>query len=531
MNIVITFSPNWGRYIVIELFALFKCNPSPVKVYLISDGLSDDILKEFDNVCRLCGSDYTYEYINASDTYNKYITSNINVTSRFSKYTLYRLLLTKLIDEDRVLYIDADAICNGSLVDFYNMDMGNNCVVGVVDTGINVLYKIKYGLSYSDIYCNAGVLLLDLAKIKKLGIDEEWIKLVNVRRFENNDQDIIMTTCKGMVGSIGVEYNTSLSTGLDIKPHEIKICHYAGIKDKNLWVKKLPFSMIWDKWEEKYNVAKQNKKEVIPRKIFYAWFGFKSKPKLVQKCIDSWKLYCSDYEIIELNESNLDLTCNEFVKQAYKNKKYAFVNDYCRMKYLYEYGGIYLDADVEILKPLDRFLQYEYVSGHETDSIPVCATMMSRKEHPYVKMLLDYYDNAEVNFDKPNTNFIKRLTYPWIINRNNGFAYLKDGGIVFPVNTFAPFNHTIFRPLPTEETYTVHHFMGSWKPHPNYILDYKDKLNTNVQQVKVINTSRDIRMIDGKKVRPGEEVLINIDTFYELDDTTNLFKHGIFRII
>ena len=65
LNIVITFSPNWSRYIAIEMYALFTNNNCPIKVYLLSDNLSEDILNEFDKVCQFCGEQYSYEYIDA----------------------------------------------------------------------------------------------------------------------------------------------------------------------------------------------------------------------------------------------------------------------------------------------------------------------------------------------------------------------------------------------------------------------------------------------------------------------------------
>ena len=82
---------------------------------------------------------------------------------------------------------------------------------------------------------------------------------------------------------------------------------------------------------------------MIPKKIHYFWFGGNEKPKNVQKCINSWKKYCPDYEIIEWNETNFDIHCMPFVEQAYEAKKYAFVSDVARLMVVYEYGGIYMD--------------------------------------------------------------------------------------------------------------------------------------------------------------------------------------------
>ena len=84
----------------------------------------------------------------------------------------------------------------------------------------------------------------------------------------------------------------------------------------------------------------------IPKTIHYCWFGRGEKPEIVKKCIDTWKDKLSDYKIIEWNEDNFDINQNDYVKEAYKAKKFAFVSDYVRVYALYNYGGIYLDTDV-----------------------------------------------------------------------------------------------------------------------------------------------------------------------------------------
>ena len=99
---------------------------------------------------------------------------------------------------------------------------------------------------------------------------------------------------------------------------------------------------------------------MIPKIIHYCWFGGGPKPKSVEKYIRSWKKYCSDYEIIEWNEDNFDISSSPlYVKQAYAAKKWAFVSDYARLKVVFEYGGIYFDTDVQVIKNIDTLLQYD----------------------------------------------------------------------------------------------------------------------------------------------------------------------------
>ena len=92
---------------------------------------------------------------------------------------------------------------------------------------------------------------------------------------------------------------------------------------------------------------------MIPKKIHYCWFGGNPLPTIAKKCMESWQKFCPDYEVICWDEINCDININQFVRQAYDAKKWAFVSDYFRLKIVEEHGGIYLDIDVELLKPLD----------------------------------------------------------------------------------------------------------------------------------------------------------------------------------
>lgn len=103
----------------------------------------------------------------------------------------------------------------------------------------------------------------------------------------------------------------------------------------------------------------------IPKVLHYCWFGGAPKPKNIQNCIRSWKKYCPDYEIIEWNEQNFDVSQSLYTRQAYDARRWAFVADYARLKILYEQGGIYMDTDVELLRPLDDLLAYPAFFGFQ----------------------------------------------------------------------------------------------------------------------------------------------------------------------
>jgi lipopolysaccharide biosynthesis glycosyltransferase len=399
--------------------------------------------------------------------YKTFMDSQVNVDSRFSKYTLYRLAIPFLIAEDKLLYLDGDSLVVGDISEFYNMDLENSWMAGCEDTGLQYGHKTSLGFSEDAPYLNAGVLLWDLSKIMKSKIADKWLDLSNNKFFPAHDQDIFFTTLCHKFKTVDAKYNVSLSTNLNYKPKDIKIIHYAGVKPENIWVKNLPFSELWYKWESEYKSIFDNykPKEFIPRKIFYCWFGGKEKPELVLKCVESWKKYCPDYEIAEINESNVDVNCNKFVAEAYKHKKYAFVADYFRMLYLYNYGGITLDSDVEILKPLDKYLIHRGFTGQEVNNLYlVCATIASEKGHPIIKMILDYYDNIEfdVNNMKPNTQFITKIFELFIRKKDGQKIILNNDFHLYPSEIFAPYDHNNRTPIITNNSATCHLFQGSW---------------------------------------------------------------------
>lgn len=203
-------------------------------------------------------------------------------------------------------------------------------------------------------------------------------------------------------------------------------------------------------------------KKIIPRTIHYCWFGNKEKPPIIIDCINSWKKHMPTWEIIEWNEHNFDLSQNSFAQEAFDKKRYAFVTDYCRLKLLYDHGGLYMDSDMLVVKPLDRFLESHAFTGHETSSLTVTAIMGSVKGHNWIKLLLDYYTNRAYN-EQTNTNIITQLSRPLIVRENEyGFRFLEDDVVIYPIHTFCSYNHQKLEIIPHEDAYAYHLFAGSW---------------------------------------------------------------------
>lgn len=200
---------------------------------------------------------------------------------------------------------------------------------------------------------------------------------------------------------------------------------------------------------------------MIPKVIHYCWFGGNTMSPLIQECIKSWHRYLPEWEFILWNEENSPLD-HPFVKKALKEKKYAFVADYVRSYALYNYGGVYLDTDMELIKDISPLLKNNFFAAYEdSDREKVsCGVIGCIKGCKIIKLVLDFYDF--------NNNFYK--TMPYVLGEiyNN---ICKDGDIVLEQSSFYPYNpfdpSVLVKQLMylhiTEKTYGIHHWNYSWK--------------------------------------------------------------------
>jgi len=208
----------------------------------------------------------------------------------------------------------------------------------------------------------------------------------------------------------------------------------------------------------------------IPKILHYVWVGGNPLTPLAEKCIESWKKFCPDYEIIRWDESNFDIESNLYCKQAYDNKKWAFASDYMRLWVLHEHGGIYMDTDVEVTKPLDKFLSLPAFSGFEKKEYIPTGIIAAAKGNLWTKKMLSYYDNDK-SFIKPNgsldlttnvvtiTNMTKEM-YPEL--RLDGTEQHLEHVSFYPADFFCPIDLKTKILTETKNTHTIHHFSGSW---------------------------------------------------------------------
>ncbi|MBR4785323.1 MAG: glycosyl transferase [Fibrobacter sp.] len=200
----------------------------------------------------------------------------------------------------------------------------------------------------------------------------------------------------------------------------------------------------------------------IPKIIHYCWLSSEPYPELVQRCMQSWKEKLPDYELMLWDMSRFDIHSVPWVEQACAAKKWAFAADYIRLYALYNYGGIYLDSDVEVLKPFDVLLDRSYFFGreHTPDRIEnrnsiEAATMGAEKGLPFLKKVMDFYERLDFVDAGGNLN---TTTLPTILARQ-----LKGENLdVLPMDYFSPKNTRTLELHITGNTYSIHHFNGSW---------------------------------------------------------------------
>lgn len=224
---------------------------------------------------------------------------------------------------------------------------------------------------------------------------------------------------------------------------------------------------------------------MIPKIIHYCWFGGADKDEKTVECINSWNNVLHDYEIIEWNETNFDININSFVREAYHSKKWAFVADYVRLWALCEYGGIYLDADVEVIKPFNDLLNLVAFTCFESttyNNSPVieAAVIGSQSHGKWIETMLSIFDNEYFIIEEKNglKQFnleilpirLMRCTKEKfdIVPINNTTKCLCSDIVIFDYHWFSPKLPDNQKIEKNENTYAIHHFNNSWVDCPSY---------------------------------------------------------------
>ena len=213
------------------------------------------------------------------------------------------------------------------------------------------------------------------------------------------------------------------------------------------------------------NNIKLCNKMIIPKKIHYCWFGGNPIPDKYKKWMESWEKYCPDYEIIQWNENNYDVTKNKYMFDAYRAHKWGFVPDYARLDIIYNYGGIYLDTDVELIDNLDDLLYQNGFAGFESNKYVALGLGFGAKKHnPLIKELMEDYNNREFSVNK---NMIAspviqtELMIKKGLKTNGEYQVLKDMTI-FPEKMFCGKSLSSRRIKLKAYSKSIHHYDGSW---------------------------------------------------------------------
>lgn len=212
--------------------------------------------------------------------------------------------------------------------------------------------------------------------------------------------------------------------------------------------------------------SKVNSPPRIDKTIHYCWFGRETIPKHLQKCINSWEKICPDYKIIRWDESNYDVTKNKYMKDAYDAKMWGFVSDYARLDVIYNYGGIYLDTDVELIRDLDDLRANDMFCGFENNHFVAFGLGYGAvKGHRIIGKLLDIYD--KLVFDTSQGLPVACPVYQTKVlceeglKRNNTFQQIKDF-TVYPSEVMAPISSCGMGSGITKNTVSIHHYDASW---------------------------------------------------------------------
>ena len=253
----------------------------------------------------------------------------------------------------------------------------------------------------------------------------------------------------------------------------------------------------------------------IPKTIHYCWFGGNPLPDEALRCIESWKKYCPDYEIKRWDEKNFNINICEYVLSAYREKKWAFVSDYARFWILYNYGGIYFDVDVELLKPIDSIIsQGQFVGCEKVDYDKYKTEVILRElKRTNNQRLIDCYNEERIRDIKYGVNpglgiglkrhswfalnMITQYESRCLYDSNNNIQAVNvvdlttiqclSYGVcsfdktvtvkvqndeelsIYPVEFFCPMDYTTGNLNITEHTYSIHHYKESWLSKPKRI--------------------------------------------------------------
>ncbi|MCF0217398.1 MAG: glycosyl transferase [Fibrobacteraceae bacterium] len=224
---------------------------------------------------------------------------------------------------------------------------------------------------------------------------------------------------------------------------------------------------------------------MIPKLIHYCWFGGKPLPPLAQRCIESWRRYMPDYEIKEWNEKNFDINAIPYTKEAYQQKKYAFVSDYARFWILHNFGGVYFDTDVELIKSIQPILDRGNYMGleHSIENGLACNPglgMACNPQNRFCSEMVEMYrhlkfGNSTGGVEKNVVEYTSEKILQKGLVLQNGIMEFEDF-FIYPAEYFCPKLHEFGKTKITKNTYSIHHYAASWIPRRIHFLNFLKRI-------------------------------------------------------
>lgn len=339
--------------------------------------------------------------------------------------------------------------------------------------------------NYSEIICyGAGKRILRLKEYFADSVLDKITMIVDRDLKKNNQEVVINKHIYNVINIDGIEMikeNTAiLITCVDC----LEIIDMLEINEKTCKCDILSLQYMIQTVEEDYAMSRKipdnlrlTDKQKIPKVIHYCWFGGNPIPEQYQKYIESWKKYCPDYKIQRWDEDNYDVTKNKYMYAAYKNKLWALVSDYARLDVIFEYGGIYLDTDVELIKNMNDLLYQEAFAGFESKQFVAFGLGFgARKKFQVLKKILQYYEYIDLAKEDGTLNIV---TCPKIQTEVlckeglicNGEYQRVAGMTIYPEKMLSGKSYSTMRVRLTPYTHAIHHYNASWQSEKEHFIN------------------------------------------------------------
>lgn len=260
---------------------------------------------------------------------------------------------------------------------------------------------------------------------------------------------VLLIACADVIGVLNQIQNSIINDGIIIYISQL-MCSKQFLKST---------------YQGSFRFYKESK---IPKKIHYCWFGSNKVPQQFRRYMETWYKYCPDYEIIEWNENNYDVTKNKYMKQAYEEKKWGFVSDYARLDIVYRYGGIYLDTDVELIASLDDLLYQDGFCGFGVTGLVNLGSGFGATRGLYiVKEMRDYYEKIKFFSRDRILDLTTCIVYQHEILKKYGlkvndcFQRIEKLSI-YPTVVFNGIDPNNKKSNIQNSTRSIHHYEGTW---------------------------------------------------------------------